>query len=118
MNSDKTVIGVVYGDSVTDLSMLRPDLEIRTTVPVAAPNLARRNTRFETMGIPGDSELFSALWWSFSVVPSKEPFYKSGNQRVMSSIQSKKVIKAKGKGLLGLLQMTLGQLMTHKETEL
>ncbi len=118
MSSDKTVIGVVYGDSVTDLSMLRPDLEIKATVPASTMNLARRNARLEAMGIPSDIGLFSALWWSFSVLPSKVPFYLSHNQKVKSSVQSTKVFEANGKGLLGLLQVTLGQLMSPKATEL
>lgn len=118
IDTDKTVIGVVYGDTVTDLSMLRPDLEIKATVPVPVSILAKRNARLETIGVPSDIKLFSRLWWNFSVVPSKGPFNSSKNQRVRKSVESEKVLEAKTKGLLGLLKVTLGQLSSHRVSEL
>ncbi|WP_062268128.1 hypothetical protein [Endozoicomonas arenosclerae] len=98
-----------FGDSLMDMTMLRPDLLIFAIADASEIAEQLRSARFSELGYqPQLSAL--GVFWVCSVVAHNELILEGQNPRVEGSLDHPRVLYGEGLGLLSLLQKTLDKL--------
>ncbi len=103
--SDQLIFLAIFVDHITDLSMLRPDMEAEALGGVRPEALIAREARYGALGIKAPKMNDYSRWWRLSVVaplhPTLNPSIK--NSAISASLKHPNVVFSASAGLQGLL---------------
>ena len=98
----------VFGDACADLSMIRPDLEVRAFSKIPEAYLIQRNDIFRKLGFHWDYTM--PPYWRQSIVVNKRGLINKHGSHVKESLEHPKVLQQPSPGLPGFMQPVLDAL--------